>query len=343
MKFIYLFLFVGFLFSCKKNKIEPPVAPVENTDLVLTESTVPFSPVANGTKFYKNISYGSHTRNKIDLFLPASGTPTGLVIFIHGGGFIGGDKSIAYDNQPSQLFINQLLIQGIAFATINYQFLVSANTGGILTPMNDCKRALQFMRFHASTLNIDKSKVVLMGNSAGAGTSLWLAFSDDMADSNSSDPVLKESTRVKGVVAGETQGTYDIAEWHNTIFYQYQAQGFTYQTVKNLVTEPLLKLFIGVNNLNDINTPEVLAKRQKCDYLNHLSSDDPEMHLDNSSINYTFPADNNSLLHHPLHAKILKDRAGFVNVPCKANIPKMSIDTRNGENMLDFVIRKVNE
>ena len=342
MKFIYLFLFVGLLFSCKKDKIEP-VVPVENTDLVLTESTVPFSPVANGTKFYKNISYGSHTRNKIDLFLPASGTPTGLVIFIHGGGFIGGDKSIAYDNQPSQLFINQLLIQGIAFATINYQFLVNANTGGILTPMNDCKRALQFMRFHASTLNIDKSKVVLMGNSAGAGTSLWLAFSDDMADSNSSDPVLKESTRVKGVVAGETQGTYDIAEWHNTIFYQYQAQGVTFQTVKNLGTEPLLKFFLGVTTLNDINTPEVVAKRQKCDYLAHLSSDDPEMHLDNSSINYTFPADNNSLLHHPLHAKNLKDRAGFVNVPCKANIPKMSIDTRNGENMLDFVIRKVNE
>ncbi len=342
MKSIYLFLFVGLLFSCKK-KNEEPIVPVESSELVLNETTVPFSPVANGTKFFKDISYGSHTRNKIDLFLPASGSPTGLVIFIHGGGFIGGDKSIAYNNQPSQLFINQLLMQGIAFATINYQFLVNENTGGILTPMNDCKRALQFMRFHASALNINKERVVLMGNSAGSGTSLWLAFSDDMAEPNSADLVLRESTRVKGVVAGETQGTYDIVNWHNTIFYQYQQQGFSYETVKNLVTEPLLKLFMGVNNLNDVNTPEIIAKRQKCDFLAKLTSDDPEMHLDNSSINYTIPADNNSVLHHPLHAKILKDRAGFVNVPCKANIPKMNIDTRNGENMLDFVIRKVNE
>lgn len=339
MKYAIVFLFIGLLFSCKKNNPDPIVEPV----FTLSASPSPFSPITNGAKFYKDIQYGSHTRNKFDLFLPSSSTPTGLMIFIHGGGFISGDKNIAYNNAPSQLFVNALLQQNIAVATINYQYLANNNSGGILTPMNDCKRALQFMRHHSQVLNIDKAKVVLMGNSAGAGTSLWLALSDDMADTNATDEVLRESTRVKGVVAGETQGTYDIAEWHNTVFAEYQPLGFTYQTVKNLVTELLMKLFIGVNDLNDINTPEIQARRQKVDYLAKLTADDPEMHLDNSSINYTFPTDNNSILHHPLHAKVLMDKAILVNVACRANIPKMNIDTRNGEEMINFVIRKINE
>ena len=98
-----------------------------------------------------------------------------------------------------------------------------------------------------------------------------------------------------------------------------------------------------MNDLNEINSPAILAKRQKLDYLAHFTADDPEIHLDNSRINYLYPTDNNSILHHPLHAKVLMDKAILVNVACRANIPKMSIDTRNGEDMLNFVIRKVNE
>ena len=341
MKYIFFLLLVVFLFSCKKDKKNPD--NTEEISLVLTATAPPFTLSAIGAKFFKNISYGNKERNKFDLFLPESGTPTGLVIFIHGGGFIGGDKTIAYSNAGSKLFIDQLLLQNYAFATINYQYLELNESVGILKPLRDCKRALQFMRFHSDALNIEKGNIVMMGNSAGSGASLWIAFNDDMADPNAEDKVLRESTRVKGVVAGETQASYDILEWHNTVFLEYQSQGFDFGTVKTLATEGALMLFYGVNNMNALNSPAIQADRQKLDYLNMFTADDPEIHLDNSMVAYTFPADNNSLLHHPLHSKVLMDKATSIGVNSRVYLPTMNIDTRNGENMFGFVIRKLNE
>ena len=45
---------------------------------------------------------------------------------------------------------------------------------------------------HSPEFNLDKARVAAMGGSAGAGTSLWLAFHDDLADPASPDPVLRE-------------------------------------------------------------------------------------------------------------------------------------------------------
>src|SRR5687767_13529665 len=42
---------------------------------------------------HADVAYGPHERNKIDLYLAESKTPTPLVLFIHGGGFRAGDKS----------------------------------------------------------------------------------------------------------------------------------------------------------------------------------------------------------------------------------------------------------
>ena len=189
-----------------------PVAPPFNLDNINAD-------------FYENISYGNFERNIFDIFLPFSENPTSFVIFIHEGGFTGGDKTIPYADTSVTLLIKHLLVNNIAFASINYQYLETNETEGILKPLNDSKRALQFMKYHSNSLNIDKNKVVLLGSSAGAGASLWIAFNDDMAISDSSDAVLKESTRVQGLVCTETQSSYDVLEWHNSTFGEYQSQG----------------------------------------------------------------------------------------------------------------------
>ncbi len=51
--------------------------------------------------------------------------------------------------------------------------------------------------FKADDWNVDKTRVAAYGGSAGAGTSLWLAFHDDLADPKSADPVLRESSRLR--------------------------------------------------------------------------------------------------------------------------------------------------
>ncbi|MEO2047672.1 MAG: hypothetical protein ABGX16_13990 [Pirellulales bacterium] len=55
--------------------------------------------------------------------------------------------------------------------------------------MHDAARALQLVRSKATEWNIDKQRIGASGGSAGACSSLWLAFHPDMANPASSDPV----------------------------------------------------------------------------------------------------------------------------------------------------------
>src|SRR6185436_1601381 len=122
---------------------------------------------------HADLSYGPHASNKLDLWLTKSDRPTPLVVFIHGGGFVGGDKSSA-----SSAAIKQCLDAGVSFASINYRFRSEVP---INTVLRDSARAIQFLRSKAKEYNIDPVRVGTFGGSAGAGTSLWLAFHNDLA------------------------------------------------------------------------------------------------------------------------------------------------------------------
>ena len=178
--------------------------------IVFSQNKKVVEPVnLNGiTADYVNETYGDHQRNKFDIWLAKSDKPTPLVIYIHGGGFGSGDKSKYYNSKQLVSFLEK----GISVATINYRFQ-KHKPYGILASLNDSKRCLQFIRYHAEKYNIDKTKIGVYGSSAGAGTSLWIAFSDDMADLDNPDLILRESTRISCVGALATQATYDFFKW----------------------------------------------------------------------------------------------------------------------------------
>lgn len=81
---------------------------------------------------YANLSYGPYPNNKLDLWLAKSAQPTPLVVFIHGGGFVGGDESSA-----SPVAIRRSLESGASFAAINYRFRSEIP---IQTVLRDCAR-----------------------------------------------------------------------------------------------------------------------------------------------------------------------------------------------------------
>ena len=83
-------------------------------------------------------------------------------------------------------------------------------------PLHDAARALQFVRSKAAEWNIDKQRIGASGGSAGACSSLWLAFHPDMADPKSADPVARESTRLWCAAVTVAQTTLDpqqMKEW----------------------------------------------------------------------------------------------------------------------------------
>ena len=159
---------------------------------------------------HANIKYGEHERNVFDLWLAKSKKPTPLAIYIHGGGFISGNKE-----KVSQQVVTQLLDAGISVASINYRYL-SIDTP-LPTSHHDARRALQFMRSKAKEWNIDKSRVAAFGGSAGAQICMWLAYSDEMAKPKSKDPIERESTRLTCVATMGGQTTNEIEFWKEMI------------------------------------------------------------------------------------------------------------------------------
>jgi len=104
-------------------------------------------------------------------------------------------------------------------------------------PLEDAARALQFVRSKAAEFNIDKTRIGASGGSAGACSSLWLAFHDDMADPKSRDPIARESTRLfcAGVLGAQT--TLDprqMREWTPNSTYGGHAFGFNGDPQANL-------------------------------------------------------------------------------------------------------------
>lgn len=155
---------------------------------------------------YKDVPYGPHERNVLDLYLPDSSSPTPLAVFIHSGGFVRGSKEeIIKPGAPPPHWpatyagnLKQLLAAGISVAAINYRLIQDAP---LPAAHHDSRRALQFLRSKAGEWNFDQTRVAAFGGSAGAQVCMWLAFHDDMADPRNSDPIARESTRVDFVAS----------------------------------------------------------------------------------------------------------------------------------------------
>ncbi len=326
--------------SCSKDGVtEPQSNPLP-----------PFGLSGTDAKFAKNIAYDNKARTQFDIWwLPESSTPTGLVIYVHGGGFTSGGKDYVYDEQkggkwdfPSD--IKRFLNQGVAFATVQYTLLEPPVTEqeGIKKPMNDVRRALQYIRSRAEDFNLDKEKVVLAGNSAGAGTSLWIAFNNDMADTRNSDPVLQESTRVKGVAVRETQSSYDIEDrWINDVFVDY---GITWNEFLDSNLSKIAQTY-GVSSLEEYNTPEIDTYRDEVDMLSLFTADDPAIWVDNTRRDVVEPTTDEIANHHAFHARELKERADSLRIENVIYYGKDAsiYSDSSGEKWVDFSIRKLNE
>jgi len=118
-----------------------------------------------GTIIHGNIPYNNDTLKKhlLDIYLPANAKgKVPLVVFIHGGGWIGNDKYADMGYMPNT--VNAMLDNGFAVASIDYRFAQDAVFPGIL---QDCNKAVSFLYDNAAKYNLDKNKIALMGFSAG--------------------------------------------------------------------------------------------------------------------------------------------------------------------------------
>jgi acetyl esterase/lipase len=185
-------------------------------------------PAPQPTPTVAKLAYGTHERQVLDFWKAESDQPTPLVLFIHGGGWRNGDKSALKAEA-----IEQYRSAGISVAAINYRFLQHAIAQKIdppvKAPLDDAARAMQLIRSQAGEWNLDKKRIGATGDSAGACSSLWLAFHDDLADPKSSDPIARESTRLFCAAVSGAQTSLDpkeLREWIPNYKYGSHAFGF---------------------------------------------------------------------------------------------------------------------
>jgi acetyl esterase/lipase len=181
------------------------------------------------------------------------------VFYIHGGGWRGGDKK----TNP-QGFLDK----GISVVAINYRYVQNGVEEKVeppvKAPLSDAARALQFTRSKAAEWNLDKTRIGATGGSAGACSSLWLAFHNDLADPKSDDPIARESTRLTCAAVNGAQVSLDpkeLREWMPN--YGYGAHAFGLPNFQSLID----------------NREKVLPWIQEYSPIEHVTKDDPPIGL----------------------------------------------------------------
>lgn len=108
-----------------------------------------------------------------DFIAPSSDQPLPLIVFLHGGGWISGDKTMYRDEAP--FFVEH----GYATACISYRL---APLHPFPAPVADVQRFLRHVREHAGELGIDPNRVAAFGNSAGGHLAAMAALAPAMDD-----------------------------------------------------------------------------------------------------------------------------------------------------------------
>ena len=120
-----------------------------------------------------DLPYGDGVLNKFDLYLPSDRTrATKLVLYIHAGGFTGGDK--ADDANIAKHFASR----GYVGATINYTLRADTNNVSIKDMSNEIKRGVDAVVEAARERGYPLDGMAIAGGSAGGTLALIYAYRD---------------------------------------------------------------------------------------------------------------------------------------------------------------------
>ena len=267
---------------------------------------------------HADLPYGPHEMNVLDLYKAEGDGPRPLLVYIHGGGWTGGDKKQA----PARF--QPYLDKGISYAAVNYRLTGEAALPG---PVHDAARAIQFIRSKAGEWNVDTNRIALTGGSAGACTSMWILLHDDLADPNSPDPVLRQSTRVAAAAVRVGQTSIDprvIEPWLGP----------------NVLQHRMINMAVGEKTIEGAlaNYERYRALYEEFSPINHLTADDPPLLMTYGN-DMTLPSkDAGHGIHHPVYGVKMKEKADDVGHDTHLLIEGVSTSEKY-ESAQDFLLK----
>ncbi len=318
----------------------------------------PYTTLANGDPRYANdaphvyredVPYGPFPRNVLDVWQVDSSTPTPVLVFIHGGGFQGGDKSQV--NQNPNL-VRGILSQGVSLVSINYRWAYRDPNDAVLAPvpndegtvhdvngtrldyiLRDCARAIQYIRYRAAEWNIDPNRIAAWGGSAGAGCATWTGAVEDLAVEDHADPVLRASTRLQAIGHTNGQPTYHWLRWPELLELD---EAFVFGHVEGeavRLTQKSLADLRGTQEGQDLG--------RVLDYYDHLDAGDPPFITQNQSPDRdeTTITNASEVIHHPRAHVALYRRCEAAGNDCEINTRIERSEYRG--NVIQYLIEAV--
>lgn len=142
-----------------------------------------------------DLPYAGNTnpRQMLDIHVPNNqSAPTPLIVWIHGGGWQNGNKTLGQNSFQLRYARN-----GYAVASLNYRLSSEAI---FPAQAHDTKAAIRWLRANAATYNIDPTRIGVWGSSAGGHLAALLGTSNDVVDLEGTLGVTTQSSRVQAVV-----------------------------------------------------------------------------------------------------------------------------------------------
>ncbi|MCX5659955.1 MAG: alpha/beta hydrolase [Planctomycetota bacterium] len=138
---------------------------------------------------------------QMELYLPTGfAGPRPGVLFVHGGGWGGGHRG------QFRWHAGELAKHGYVTATTSYRLMQAATYPAAL---DDCQRAVRWLRSRAGELALDPRRLGAMGSSAGGHLVACLGVRDTRLDAAQDDPALRgQSSKVQCVV--DVHGVHDF-------------------------------------------------------------------------------------------------------------------------------------
>jgi acetyl esterase/lipase len=148
-------------------------------------------PLPKGVKLVPNLEYANVEGKSLllDMYLPETvDKPLPVIIWIHGGGWVGGDKR--------ERIAVPMVGHGYAVVSINYRF---SNEAVYPAQIEDCKAAVRWVRAHANFYNLDPAHIGVWGASAGGHLVALLGTTGDVKELEGDEGNPDQSSRVQAV------------------------------------------------------------------------------------------------------------------------------------------------
>jgi acetyl esterase/lipase len=295
------------LFGCTPSSATLQASPEATQAMATsTQATSPVMPPKGGPPgssgtfaslppTHQDLAYATASpAQKLDLYIPTKGAgPFPLVVMIHGGGFMFGDKA----DGAGLAGVDQLLDAGYAVASINYRL---SNEATYPAQINDAKAAVRFLRANASEYNLNPEKIGAWGASAGGNLASLLGTTCGV----------KELEGAELGNADQSSCVQAVVDWFGPIDFlkmDEQFAGSGCPQTHNDAASPESKL-VGAA----IQTVPDLVKTTNP--MNYIEAGDPPFFIENGTADCNIPPIQNKNLADALSAAIGSDKVTYVSL-----------------------------